>query len=108
MTDIVERLRESCVGHPTANIPWPHRLFHEAANEIERLRAEKSKFLKAWDKSYEVAEDLHRRAKAAEMVVDAVKDAIAMGDIDASDRLDRIELALILFDTPPRIGDNHE
>lgn len=35
--DIVERLREACVGKP-AKIPWPHYLLHEAADEIERLR----------------------------------------------------------------------
>lgn len=39
MTDIVDRLREACVGHPAAKIPWPHRLLHDAIAEIERLRA---------------------------------------------------------------------
>ena len=34
--DIVERLRGSCVGTP-AKIEWPHRLLHEAADEIEQL-----------------------------------------------------------------------
>ena len=38
MTDIVERLRASCVGHPIAEVPWPHRILHEAADEIARLR----------------------------------------------------------------------
>ena len=38
MTDIVKRLRDNCVGKP-ARIPWPHRILHEAADEIERLRA---------------------------------------------------------------------
>lgn len=37
MTDIVKRLREACNGKP-AKIPWPHRVLHEAADEIERLR----------------------------------------------------------------------
>ena len=38
MTDIVERLRGNAIGNP-ARIPWPHRLLHDAAEEIERLRA---------------------------------------------------------------------
>jgi hypothetical protein len=32
------RLREACVGHPSAYIPWPHRILHEAASAIEMLR----------------------------------------------------------------------
>jgi hypothetical protein len=36
--DIVARLNAACVGHPTARIPWPHRLLHDAADEIARLR----------------------------------------------------------------------
>jgi len=36
--DIVNRLREACVGHPYAAIPWPHRILHEAAEEIDSLR----------------------------------------------------------------------
>lgn len=35
--DIVERLRDACVGQP-AEIPWPHRLLHDAADEIASLR----------------------------------------------------------------------
>jgi site-specific DNA-methyltransferase (adenine-specific) len=31
-------LRQACNGHPYAKIPWPHRLLHEAADEIERLQ----------------------------------------------------------------------
>lgn len=38
MSDIVERLRAACNGHPHAKIPWPHRVLHEGADEIERLR----------------------------------------------------------------------
>jgi len=33
------RLRLACVGHPTAKIPWPHRILHEAADEIADLTA---------------------------------------------------------------------
>lgn len=38
MTDIVERLRGNAVGN-SARVPWPHRLLHDAADEITRLRA---------------------------------------------------------------------
>lgn len=37
--DIIARLNDACVGHPAALIPWPHRLLHDARDEIERLRA---------------------------------------------------------------------
>lgn len=40
MADIIERLNEACNGHPHAKIPWPHRLLHDARDEIERLRFE--------------------------------------------------------------------
>lgn len=35
--DLTDRLNAACVGRH-AGIPWPHRLLHEAAAEIERLR----------------------------------------------------------------------
>ena len=35
--DLVMKLRAACDGHPAALIPWPHRLLHDAADEIERL-----------------------------------------------------------------------
>lgn len=34
---IPARLRAACRGHPAAQIPWPHRLLHEAADRIEEL-----------------------------------------------------------------------
>jgi hypothetical protein len=40
MNDIVDRLNDHCVGHPYAKIEWPHRLLHDARDEIERLRTE--------------------------------------------------------------------
>ena len=40
MTDIIERINEACIGHPFARIPWPHRLLHDAREEIEHLRRE--------------------------------------------------------------------
>jgi hypothetical protein len=42
MTDIIERLKEACNGHPAAKIPWPHRLLHDAIAEIERLRDDRN------------------------------------------------------------------
>lgn len=37
MNEIANKLRDACAGHPAAQISWPHRLLHEAAEEIERL-----------------------------------------------------------------------
>jgi hypothetical protein len=45
MSDIVERLRQACNGHPAAKIPWPHRVLHEAAATIEALRKERDEAL---------------------------------------------------------------
>ena len=39
MSDIAERLRAACNGHPAAKVPWPHRVLHEGADEIDRLRS---------------------------------------------------------------------
>ena len=33
--ELAQRLRENCVGHPNARIPWPHRTLHDAAALIE-------------------------------------------------------------------------
>ena len=38
MPDVLDRLKDACVGHPYAKIPWPHRLLHDAIAEIEKLR----------------------------------------------------------------------
>lgn len=40
VSDIIARLNTACVGHPHARIPWPHRLLHDAADEITQLRAQ--------------------------------------------------------------------
>lgn len=40
--DMPARLRAACIGHPFAKIPWPHRLLHDAAMEIERLEASRA------------------------------------------------------------------
>lgn len=38
--DIEKALLGACVGHPSAAIPWPHRLLHDAADAIRELRTE--------------------------------------------------------------------
>lgn len=38
--DIIDKLLAACIGYPVTNIPWPHRVLHDAAEEITRLRAE--------------------------------------------------------------------
>ncbi len=38
--DIVGRLRSACDGHPHAKIEWPHRILHEAADEIASLKSQ--------------------------------------------------------------------
>lgn len=30
-----QRLKDNCIGHPHAKIPWPHALLHEAADELD-------------------------------------------------------------------------
>jgi hypothetical protein len=40
MSDITKRLLEACTGHPAAEIPWPHRLLHEAVDVIQQKEAQ--------------------------------------------------------------------
>lgn len=47
MTDIVDRLKDACVGLPNAEIPWPHRLLHDAVAEIVKLREASEKVVSA-------------------------------------------------------------
>jgi len=42
VSDLVERLRAACNGHPHAKIAWPHRILHEAADRIEALERERA------------------------------------------------------------------
>lgn len=44
------RLRDACNGHPSAQIPWPHALLHDAANAIESLRAENQRMRSALER----------------------------------------------------------
>jgi hypothetical protein len=47
MSDLVERLRKACFGHPAARIPWPHYILHEAADRIVALEAENARLREA-------------------------------------------------------------
>ena len=37
---LAKQLRDACVGHPKSQIPWPHRVLHEAADLIEQQQAD--------------------------------------------------------------------
>lgn len=37
--ELKERINAACVGHPSAKIPWPHRLLHDCRDAIEALEA---------------------------------------------------------------------
>ena len=49
MSDIKDRLLAACNGHPTAAIPWPHRLLHDAIDQIEAQQARIEALTKAVD-----------------------------------------------------------
>ncbi len=49
MSGIAKRLQDACVGHPHATVPWPHRLLHDAADELEALAAALQFYAEAWD-----------------------------------------------------------
>ena len=61
MSDLIERLKDACVGKPHAKIAWPHRLLHDAAAEITRLT------------SALAASEEARRAERAAVVREAVE-----------------------------------
>lgn len=39
MATIAQKLRDLCVGHPNASVPWPHRDIHEAADALDEALA---------------------------------------------------------------------
>jgi hypothetical protein len=49
MSDIVSRLRDNCIGHPYAKVPWPHHVLNEAADNIEATREAVEWFLEVWE-----------------------------------------------------------
>lgn len=62
MTDILDRLKEACNGHPHAKIEWPHRVLHAAIAEITTLRERVTNLL-VYNNQFE------QRAREAERVV---------------------------------------
>lgn len=51
------KLRESCKGNPDVTIKWPHRLLHEAADEIDRLATENERLRAALTPTQESTND---------------------------------------------------
>jgi hypothetical protein len=39
MATVAQKLRDLCVGHPAAEVPWPHRTLHEAADALDEALA---------------------------------------------------------------------
>lgn len=56
--DLVDRLRGACDGHPYAKIEWPHRILHEAADEIGKLREELTATRAERDRAQKTCEQL--------------------------------------------------
>ena len=80
MTDIVERLRGNAIGNP-ARIPWPHRLLHDAAEEIERLRAA---LKKAYDEvDLDAMDDNHELQRQLSKIASITRAALAQGGDNA-------------------------
>lgn len=77
MSDIVERLRNACDGYRS----WPHRLLHEAADEIEELR-EALERIARWAEAYptdifpeatpEYLRNAHAVLKQHDMTIDRI------------------------------------
>ena len=45
--DLVQRILQACAGHPNAEIPWPHRILHEAADKVAELQQERDRLYKS-------------------------------------------------------------
>ena len=73
MSDVISnlpnRLRTACIGHPYARIPWPHRVLHEAADEIDALRAQARA---GRDREYHESELLTATLNSLKQQLDAV------------------------------------
>ena len=44
--DILDRLKAACVGHPNSKIKWPHRLLHDAIQEIINLQIYRDNYIR--------------------------------------------------------------
>lgn len=69
--DIVDKLLAACVGYPVTNIPWPHRVLHDAVEEITRLRDELAKCRELLRRAYGYT------TAAADLLPEEIKDALA-------------------------------
>lgn len=49
--DITEKLVQHCNGYPHAKIKWPHRVLHEAKEEIVGLRKHNQELVDALEES---------------------------------------------------------
>ena len=77
MSDIKEKLLAACKGHPAAEIPWPHRLLHDAVEHIESQQAR-----------IEALEDFNYRRRKAYR--DRVIDALHNMDTEESPELEDV------------------
>ena len=73
---VQQRLLDACVGKP-AKVPWPHRLLHDGADEIDRLQAVNEELVEVlgialqqleiigdgWDKAEKAVRAVFARAK---------------------------------------------
>lgn len=79
--EMVERLREACVGHPHAKIAWPHRLLHDAASRLESLEAlfaeqagelaKRDEWVLHWQTKCQATNSLLQEAKARALAAEA-------------------------------------
>lgn len=69
--DIRDRLMQAANGHPNAEIPWPHRVLHDAKAEIDRLQSELEKTNEERDKFKWQVRDTCQRAEKSEAELEA-------------------------------------
>jgi hypothetical protein len=65
--DLVKRLRDACVGHPHAVIPWPHRLLHEAADRLRDIESDRDRLV---DVVHRLQGEISRLKAAADIPTD--------------------------------------
>jgi hypothetical protein len=83
--DIVKRLLDACNGHPDAKIPWPHKLLHDAVEEIRGLIVERAVLKGFVERKNTLIQDL--QAQIAELYANK----------DTTDKL--LERALLLINS---------
>ena len=67
---LVVRLRYACNGHPYAKIPWPHRLLHEAADEIEDMAKRIRLQCDEWAEDHTHLQNLCRAAGCSDLEIE--------------------------------------